>query len=297
MRQAAGKLVGEHDFASFARPGHGRENTIRTVLSCDVARRGSLMVVGVEGTGFLWNMVRIIVGTLVEVGLGRLAPHDLERILAARDRQAAGPTAPPHGLYLQWIRTSDAPGERVETTAPPSASTAAPLTSASVTIRIHHGQFARPIVEMARGLGEWFTPKGLREIEIDARHQRGLVAFVGDGSTGARTGAGTGATAASAAGFLLFNVNAAIAIITWMGVAREHHRRGIGRRLIDRFIADLRAAGIREVRVETLGPSVDYEPYARTRAFYAAIGFSELRRVPHPDNPECRELLIMRRDI
>jgi len=105
MRQAAQKLIGEHDFASFARPGHGRENTIRTVLSCDVSFRPPLLVVGIEGTGFLWNMVRIIVGTLVEVGLGRHTPADIDTMLAARDRQAAGPTAPAHGLYLQWIKT------------------------------------------------------------------------------------------------------------------------------------------------------------------------------------------------
>src|SRR5687767_2181185 len=63
MKEAAQKLVGEHDFTSFARPGHGRDNTIRTLLACGVSRRGNLLVIGVEGTGFLWNMVRIIVGT------------------------------------------------------------------------------------------------------------------------------------------------------------------------------------------------------------------------------------------
>ena len=102
---AARHLIGEHDFATFARPGHGRENTIRTVLSCDVRFRPPLLVIGVEGTGFLWNMVRIIVGTLVEVGLGRYTPSDMPKMLEARDRQAAGSTAPAHGLYLQWIRT------------------------------------------------------------------------------------------------------------------------------------------------------------------------------------------------
>jgi tRNA pseudouridine38-40 synthase len=108
MTQAARRLVGEHDFASFARPGHGRENTVRTVLSCDVSARGPLLVIGVEGTGFLWNMVRIMVGTLVEVGLGRHTPEAIDTMLAARNRQAAGGTAPPHGLYLQWIRTKPA---------------------------------------------------------------------------------------------------------------------------------------------------------------------------------------------
>jgi tRNA pseudouridine38-40 synthase len=105
MRDAAAKLVGEHDFASFARPGHGRDTTIRTIHVCEVSKRNSpLLVIGVEGSGFLWNMVRIIVGTLVEVGLGRYAPADIDRMLAARDRQSAGQTAPPHGLYLQWIK-------------------------------------------------------------------------------------------------------------------------------------------------------------------------------------------------
>jgi tRNA pseudouridine38-40 synthase len=110
MREAAQHLVGEHDFATFARPGHGRENTNRTVLSCDVSFRPPLLVIGVEGTGFLWNMVRIMVGTLVEVGLGRYSPPDMEKMLGARDRQAAGSTAPPHGLYLQWIRTKQGAG-------------------------------------------------------------------------------------------------------------------------------------------------------------------------------------------
>jgi tRNA pseudouridine38-40 synthase len=104
MKEAAARLVGEHDFASFARPGHGRENTVRTVLSCEVARRGNLVVIGVEGGGFLWNMVRIIVGTLVGVGIGKWQPADIDEMLAAKDRRSAGLTAPPHGLYLQWIK-------------------------------------------------------------------------------------------------------------------------------------------------------------------------------------------------
>jgi tRNA pseudouridine38-40 synthase len=109
--EAAGHVIGEHDFASFARPGHGRENTVRTVHSCCVTFRPPKLVIGVEGSGFLWNMVRIMVGTLVEVGLGRTEPGAIPDILNARDRQAAGPTAPPHGLYLQWVRT-DADAER-----------------------------------------------------------------------------------------------------------------------------------------------------------------------------------------
>ena len=104
MRAAAAHFVGERDFASFAKPGHGRDSTIRTVFECDVAQRGPRLVFGISGSGFLWNMIRIMVGTLVEVGLGKYAPDDIPRMLAARDRQSAGSTAPAHGLYLQWIK-------------------------------------------------------------------------------------------------------------------------------------------------------------------------------------------------
>lgn len=103
--RAAAHFAGTHDFASFARPGHGRENTVRTVYGCDVSYRSPKLIISVEGSGFLWNMVRIMVGTLVQVGLGRTQPEQIPEILAAKDRRAAGPTAPPHGLYLQWIRT------------------------------------------------------------------------------------------------------------------------------------------------------------------------------------------------
>ena len=107
MAQAALHLVGEHDFASFAKPGHGRATTIRTVHECAVHARGPRVVIGVRGSGFLWNMVRIIAGTLVEVGLGRFQPDDVAAMLAAKDRTAAGPTAIAQGLYLQWIRFKD----------------------------------------------------------------------------------------------------------------------------------------------------------------------------------------------
>jgi tRNA pseudouridine38-40 synthase len=106
MQEAARRLVGTHDFASFAKPGHGRSDTVRTITECSVSRRGRLVVIGVAGTGFLWNMVRIIVSTLVDVGGGRFAPGDIDAMLAARTRSAAGGTAPPQGLYLQWIRTA-----------------------------------------------------------------------------------------------------------------------------------------------------------------------------------------------
>ncbi|HVT91064.1 MAG TPA: tRNA pseudouridine(38-40) synthase TruA [Tepidisphaeraceae bacterium] len=105
MREAAQYFVGEHDFASFARPRQTRENTIRTIYNCDVSCRLPRMVIGIEGNGFMWNMIRIIIGTLVEVGMKHYPPKRVKEMLEARDRRAAGPTAPPQGLFLQWIKT------------------------------------------------------------------------------------------------------------------------------------------------------------------------------------------------
>ena len=101
---AAALLEGEHDFTSFARTGHGRSSAVRTLYSCRVSRRGPLIVIGLESNGFLWHMCRIIVGTLLDIAQGRRRPQDIPAMLAARDRQSAGPTAPPHGLFLQWIQ-------------------------------------------------------------------------------------------------------------------------------------------------------------------------------------------------
>ena len=104
MQAAALHLTGTHDFASFAKAGHGRESTVRTVYSLDISHRSPRIVFGIEGSGFLWNMVRIIVGTLVQVGMGRYTPDDIRHMREQHDRNAAGNTAPAHGLYLQWIR-------------------------------------------------------------------------------------------------------------------------------------------------------------------------------------------------
>jgi tRNA pseudouridine38-40 synthase len=110
MIAAAKHLLGEHDFASFAKPGHGRDNTIRTVSDCSISYRSPKLIVGVEGSGFLWHMVRIIVGTLMEVGLKRTLPEEIPAMIAAKDRTASGSTAPPQGLYLQWIRMREDDG-------------------------------------------------------------------------------------------------------------------------------------------------------------------------------------------
>ncbi|MCX5645774.1 MAG: tRNA pseudouridine(38-40) synthase TruA [Phycisphaerae bacterium] len=108
MSEAAGRLVGKKDFKSFAAAADHREDSVRTVFRCDVtevpAEEGRWIYVDAEGSGFLYNMVRNIVGTLVEVGIGRWQPEKIPEILEARDRKAAGPIAPPNGLCLMWIK-------------------------------------------------------------------------------------------------------------------------------------------------------------------------------------------------
>jgi tRNA pseudouridine38-40 synthase len=109
MHRAALHFVGEHDFSSFARPGHGRETTVRTIFDASCTREGDRVRIAFTGSGFLWNQVRIMVGTLIEIGQGRLDADCIPTILAARDRTRAGPTAPAHGLYLDQIWHHDLP--------------------------------------------------------------------------------------------------------------------------------------------------------------------------------------------
>ena len=103
MRRAAAYLVGEHDFASFCSAGSHAGTTVRTIYSLTVEKNGEEIVIRVAGSGFLYNMVRIIAGTLMEAGYGRMEPEKTGEILAARDRTAAGPTAPACGLILAEI--------------------------------------------------------------------------------------------------------------------------------------------------------------------------------------------------
>lgn len=104
MADAAARLVGTHDFEGFAAAHHGRTSTVRTVLCCEVVTDEPEVHIVVEGTGFLYNMVRIIAGTLVEVGRGRFTPDIIDQILKSRDRRQAGPTLPPQGLCLEWVK-------------------------------------------------------------------------------------------------------------------------------------------------------------------------------------------------
>ena len=104
MNQAAQYLVGTKDFKSFATAKDKRELTVRTIFRCEVTAEDGWIYVDVEGDGFLYNMVRNIVGTLVEVGVGRWKPEKMNEILEAMSRTAAGPLAPAQGLCLMWIK-------------------------------------------------------------------------------------------------------------------------------------------------------------------------------------------------
>jgi tRNA U38,U39,U40 pseudouridine synthase TruA len=100
---AARQLVGKHDFVGLAASAEVRENTVRTIFSCRVSQIDRQVHVTVQGDGFLYKMVRIITGTLVEIGRGRWSPQRIARILASCDRRDAGPTASPEGLTLVCV--------------------------------------------------------------------------------------------------------------------------------------------------------------------------------------------------
>jgi tRNA pseudouridine38-40 synthase len=101
MRAAARLFPGRHDFKSFAASrNYEMRSTLRTVSRCDMRRSGHLLTFIIEGDGFLYKMCRGIVGTLVQVGLGKFPPEEIRRMLATRDRRAAGMTAPARGLVL-----------------------------------------------------------------------------------------------------------------------------------------------------------------------------------------------------
>ncbi len=111
MRQAAALMVGTHDFASFCAAGSQVTDTVRTVSQCRIEQQGSSVLFFVRANGFLYHMVRIMVGTLIEVGRGKRRPEEISQILEKKQRSAAGHTAPAHGLYLHrlFYRDIDCP--------------------------------------------------------------------------------------------------------------------------------------------------------------------------------------------
>lgn len=100
MQRAASYVVGVHDFKSFCSANSQSETTVREIYSCTVEKEGDIITIRVTGNGFLYNMVRILAGTLIQIGDGRKSPEDMIKILEACDRGAAGPTAPACGLTM-----------------------------------------------------------------------------------------------------------------------------------------------------------------------------------------------------
>lgn len=103
MKEAATYIVGEHDFAAFMAQGGSVKTTVRTVYSIDIEKNDNLISVKVCGNGFLYNMVRIITGTLVAAGVGRIKPADVKDIILSKNRENAGATAPACGLFLREV--------------------------------------------------------------------------------------------------------------------------------------------------------------------------------------------------
>ena len=101
MRAAARPFLGKHDFKSFtSNQGYAKDSTVRTLTRCDFKKSGPALTFIIEGDGFLYKMCRGIVGTIVQVGLGKFAAEDIKRMVAGKDRRLAGMTAPAHGLVL-----------------------------------------------------------------------------------------------------------------------------------------------------------------------------------------------------
>ena len=100
MKEAAIYFEGEHDFKAFKSSGTSGKNSVRTIYNAQVRKEGERIFIELTGNGFLYNMVRIISGTLLDVGLGKIKPEDIKEIIEKKDRQNAGKTLPAHGLYL-----------------------------------------------------------------------------------------------------------------------------------------------------------------------------------------------------
>lgn len=106
MEEAAAQLIGKHDFSAFCSAKKHKHSPVRQLRSIKIWREGPMLITELYGDGFLYNMVRIIMGTLIEVGLGQRSPESVSEALHSRDRQQAGPTAPGMGLFL-WDQEYD----------------------------------------------------------------------------------------------------------------------------------------------------------------------------------------------
>lgn len=100
MQKAISYFIGEHDFSSFKSSGTSSKSSVRTIYNATVVKENDKVTISLTGNGFLYNMVRIISGTLVEVGLNNIEPEEIPKIIEAKNRQMAGKTLPPQGLFL-----------------------------------------------------------------------------------------------------------------------------------------------------------------------------------------------------
>ncbi len=107
MKKASAHFVGTHDFASFCADCTNISTTVRTIYSFEIENCGDTVIMLVKGNGFLYNMIRIMVGTLIDVSEKKIMPYDIPEILSAGDRQRAGRTAVPYGLYLNRVFYSE----------------------------------------------------------------------------------------------------------------------------------------------------------------------------------------------
>jgi ribosomal protein S18 acetylase RimI-like enzyme len=135
-------------------------------------------------------------------------------------------------------------------------------------------------VDLSRALPEFFNDQGIAEMTDEIPREDGAVAEI-DGEL---------------VGFVTWAIHDGIGRIGWIAVGGDHHRHGIGRRLVEYAERDLKAAGFEALEVDTLGESVEYEPYDRTRAFYRSVGFTDLKSVML-DNPGMPEMLTLRKSI
>ncbi len=104
MQQAIGYFEGEHDFKAFKSSGTSSKSSVRTIYSANIKKEGERIIIELTGNGFLYNMVRIISGTLVDIGLGKIKPEELPNIIESKDRTKAGKTLPPQGLFLVEVK-------------------------------------------------------------------------------------------------------------------------------------------------------------------------------------------------
>ena len=104
MNQAIQYFVGEHDFKGFKASGTSSKSSVRTIYAASVKKENEKVIIELTGNGFLYNMVRIIAGTLIEVGIGKILPEEIPEIITSKDRTRAGKTLPPNGLYLVQVK-------------------------------------------------------------------------------------------------------------------------------------------------------------------------------------------------